>query len=191
MRASMIGGLLVAALMSTTAFSQTANQGNSSTPAATSPAASSTASSTSSATMSGQWRASKLIGVDIYNEQNEKLGDIDEILMDQSGKVTGYVIGVGGFLGMGTREIMVEPSKIKFVNEPVRTSSAANDRATSANASADRPRPGAGTMGTTGSATANARANDRQWSPDHGVMSGASKDQLKSMPEFKYDSASR
>jgi sporulation protein YlmC with PRC-barrel domain len=140
--------------------------------------------------MSGQWRASKLIGVDIYNEQNEKLGDIDEILMDQSGKVTGYVIGVGGFLGMGTREIMVEPSKIKFVNEPVRTSSAARDTAASANASADRPRPGAGTTGTAGSATANARSTERQWAPDHGVLSGASKDQLKSMPEFKYDNAS-
>src|SRR5688572_24496408 len=71
---------------------------------------------------SGQWRASKLMGLDVYNEQNEKLGDINEILLDQSGKVTGVVIGVGGFLGMGQRDIMVTMDKIKFVNEPVRTS---------------------------------------------------------------------
>jgi len=188
MRASMIGGLLAAALMSTTAFSQTATQGNSSSPAATPPAASSTATSTTSATMSGQWRASKLMGLDIYNEQNEKLGDISEILVDQSGKVTGYVIGVGGFLGMGQRDIMVEPTKIKFVEEPIRTgsTSAARDTAASANASADRPRPGAGTASTSAATT-----NKNDWAPDHGVLSGASKDQLKSMPEFKYDSASR
>ena len=73
--------------------------------------------------MSPHWRASKLIGVNVYNEQNEKLGDINEIILDQSGKVSGYVVGVGGFLGMGEHDILVEPSKIKFVNEPVRAAS--------------------------------------------------------------------
>ena len=47
--------------------------------------------------------ASKLIGLNVYNDQNEKLGDINEILLDQSDKATGAVIGVGGFLGMGQR----------------------------------------------------------------------------------------
>jgi sporulation protein YlmC with PRC-barrel domain len=50
------------------------------------------------------WRSSKLIGVNVYNEQNEKLGDINEIILDPSGKVMGYVIGVGGFLGMGEHD---------------------------------------------------------------------------------------
>jgi ribosomal 30S subunit maturation factor RimM len=45
------------------------------------------------------WRSSKLIGLNVYNDQNEKLGDISEILLDKSGKVEGVVIGVGGFLG--------------------------------------------------------------------------------------------
>jgi sporulation protein YlmC with PRC-barrel domain len=43
--------------------------------------------------------ASKLIGLNVYNDQNEKLGDISELLVDKSGKVDGVVIGVGGFLG--------------------------------------------------------------------------------------------
>ena len=52
--------------------------------------------------------SSKLIGLNVYNEQNEKLGDINEILLDKSGKVEGVVIGVGGFLGMGEHDIKVE-----------------------------------------------------------------------------------
>jgi sporulation protein YlmC with PRC-barrel domain len=124
------------------------------------------------------WRSSKLIGLNVYNDQNEKLGDISEILMDKSGKVDGVIIGVGGFLGMGQHDIKVEMSKLKFVNEPVRTSSTP-------------PSPG----GTTGSATppanrpaaTTASSTTKKWYPDHAVLSGATKDSLKGMPEFKYD----
>jgi sporulation protein YlmC with PRC-barrel domain len=115
------------------------------------------------------WRSSKLIGLNVYNDQNEKLGDISEILMDKSGKVDGVVIGVGGFLGMGQHDIKVEMSKLKFVDEPVRSSSSS-------------PSPG----GTTGSATAPSTTKNK-WYPDHAVLSGATKDSLKGMPEFKYD----
>lgn len=168
MRASLIGGILVATLMSTAAFSQTATQGNSAAPAAT------TTMTTTKSTMSGNWRASKMMGLDIYNEQNEKLGDVNEILLDSTGKVAGYVVGVGGFLGMGEHDIMVEPSKIKFVNEPARTAATpAKDDAASASASANKPK------------TTTARSTTEQWYPDHGVLS-ATKDQLKAMPAFKY-----
>jgi sporulation protein YlmC with PRC-barrel domain len=75
--------------------------------------------------MTGQWRASKLIGLNVYNDQNEKLGDINEVLVDKSGKVTGVVIGVGGFLGIGEKLILVTMDKLKFVDEPMRTTSTA------------------------------------------------------------------
>ena len=117
---------------------------------------------------SPHWRSSKLIGVNIYNEQNEKLGDINEIILDPAGKVIGYVIGVGGFLGMGEHDIMVDPSKIKFVNEPAR--SAANAPTNTRNASAT------------------SRSAGDIWYPDHGVLN-ANKDQLKAMPQFKYTAA--
>jgi hypothetical protein len=134
----------------------------------------------------GQWRASKMIGLNVYNEQNEKLGDINEILMDNSGKVVGYVLGVGGFLGMGEHDILVQPDKLKFVNEPVRTSSApaTGDRRADTNRPAADNRPA-----TTGTATNTnnrpARSADEKWYPDHAMLS-ATKDQLKSMPQFKY-----
>ena len=125
------------------------------------------------------WRSSKLIGLNVYNDQNEKLGDISEILLDKSGKVDGVIIGVGGFLGMGQHDIKVEMSKLKFVDEPVRTSSSTaapgGNTGSAAPAPANRP------------ATATTPSSTNKWYPDHAVLSGATKDSLKGMPEFKYD----
>ena len=123
---------------------------------------------------SDMWRASKLIGLNVYNDQNEKLGDISEILLDKSGKVEGVVIGVGGFLGMGEHDIKVDMGKLKFVDEPV-----ARPRRR------PRPRPARRHRPATAPPPRPARPS-KKWYPDHAVLSGASKDQLKSMPQFKY-----
>src|SRR5947207_15687483 len=71
----------------------------------------------------GQWRSSKLIGVNVYNDNNEKIGDIQELIVDKSGKVDNVVLGVGGFLGMGGHYVAVPMEKLKWVIEPARTSS--------------------------------------------------------------------
>jgi hypothetical protein len=90
-------------------------------------------------------------------------------LVDKTGKVAGLVIGVGGFLGMGQHDIMVEMSRLKFVEEPVKTATTT-------------------TTGTaTSSATTTTTNREKKWYPDHAVLSGATKDQLKAMPQFKYD----
>ena len=123
------------------------------------------------------WRSSKLIGLSIYNDQNEKLGDISEILLDKSGKADFVVIGVGGFLGIGQHDIMVEMSKLKFVDEPVRTSSTATSTTGSATTSTTNRPPTTTTTTTTKS----------KWYPDHAVLSGATKDSLKNMAAFTYD----
>ena len=49
--------------------------------------------STTSATTHkvGEWRASKLAGVDVYNEANEKIGDINEVILDRSGRVANVI----------------------------------------------------------------------------------------------------
>ena len=118
----------------------------------------------------GQWRSSKLIGVNVYNDNNDKIGDIQELIVDKSGKVDTVVLGVGGFLGMGEHYVAVPIEKLKWVNEPVKTSSTA--------APADKS--------TVGSNNRPAReANERRY-PDHAVFD-ATKDQLKAMPQFKYD----
>ena len=167
---SVVGGLLAAALLTSTAFAQA--------PAPTNPPAAAKADA-GPKLATPHWRSSKLIGVKIYNEQNERLGDINEIILDPAGKVMGYIVGVGGFLGMGEHDILVEPVKIKFVNEPVRTAAAppANENKKTDSAPTNT-RPVSNTT---------ARAANEQWYPDHGVLS-ATKDQLKAMPQFKYSS---
>jgi len=77
-------------------------------------------------TLKGSWRASKLIGLNVYNEGNEKLGDISELIVDKDGKIKAVVIGVGGFLGLGEHDIAVQMDQLKFVEEPARTSSSAS-----------------------------------------------------------------
>ena len=103
-------GLLGAALLTSAAYAQNPS------PSATSPSASS--SSASSMSHQGQWRSSKLIGVNVYNANNESLGEITELLTDSSGKIQAAVIGVGGFLGMGERSVAIPFEQLKFSNEP-------------------------------------------------------------------------
>ena len=131
----------------------------------------------------GQWRSSKLIGVNVYNDNNEKIGDIQELIVDKSGKVDNVVLGVGGFLGMGEHYVAVPMEKLKWVNEPVRTSSTTTAPKDKSAASANN----AGTTtGEANRANRTERASDEKWYPDHAVFD-ATKDQLKAMPQFKYN----
>ena len=149
------------------------------------PAARTDTVTTSTTSQANLWRASKLVGLNVYNDQNEKLGDISEILLDKSGKVEGVVIGVGGFLGIGQNDIKVEMSKLKFVDEPVRTSATTTTTTSTTTDTAAGQR----TTTTTGApaGTTTTRSAERRWYPDHAVLSGVNKDQLKAMPQFKYD----
>src|SRR5271168_1451909 len=74
----------------------------------------------------GDWRASKLVGVNVYNEDNEKIGDINDVILDKSGKVENVILGVGGFLGMGEHYVAVAYDKLKWSNEPPRSTAARN-----------------------------------------------------------------
>jgi sporulation protein YlmC with PRC-barrel domain len=174
MRSSLLLGGLLSSVVIVTAFAQA----NPPAPPAATPAPSATTTTTTAST-STTWRASKMVGVNVYNDQDEKLGSISEVLIDKSGKVDGVIIGVGGFLGMGQHDIKVELSKLKFVDEPVRSSAAGSTSTTGAGPGAGANRPA-----TTTSSTA---SSGKKWYPDHAVLSGASKDQLKAMPEFKFD----
>ena len=168
--------LLSAAVLSVPAYAQSPQPADRAAPAAT------TAGSHEKLALKGDWRASKLIGLKVYNDANEKLGDINELILDKSGKVAAVVIGVGGFLGMGEHDIAVSMDKLKFVEEPVRTSSTATTTTTRDNAAAPRDTT-TGAAGSTATTTRTSNTND--WTPDHAMMS-ATKDQLKAMPQFKY-----
>ena len=56
--------------------------------------------------------SSNVVGLDIYNSQNDKIGKIQDIAFNTSKAVTGYILSVGGFLGMGTHYLAVNPSSL-------------------------------------------------------------------------------
>jgi sporulation protein YlmC with PRC-barrel domain len=118
------------------------------------------------ASAKGEWQASKLIHMNVYNTQNEKIGDIKELMIDKSGKIDVVAIGVGGFLGMGERDVAVKFDQLKWSNEPVKSTSSSNPPATTTGSAQNQPR-------------------DRNY-PDHAVLN-ATKDQLKAMPQFDYN----
>src|SRR5690242_21385161 len=60
------------------------------------------------ASSKGMWQASKLNGLDVYNDKNEKIGDIKELMLNKQGQVEMVAIGVGGFLGMGEHDVAVK-----------------------------------------------------------------------------------
>jgi len=57
--------------------------------------------------------SSKVVGLDIYNDKNQDIGQIKDIALDQNGQTEAYILSVGGFLGMGDHYVAVNPSALK------------------------------------------------------------------------------
>ncbi|HEY1544401.1 MAG TPA: PRC-barrel domain-containing protein [Xanthobacteraceae bacterium] len=124
---------------------------------------SASSSSAQTASASGLWQGSKLIGMNVYNDKNDKIGDIKQLMVDKEGAIKSVVIGVGGFLGMGERDVAVKFSELKWSDQPVSSSS---NKSTTGSASSTKSGPAT--------------------YPDHAVYN-ATKDQLKAMPQFDYN----
>ena len=56
--------------------------------------------------------ARELIGTDIKNAQNEKVGEVQAVQLDSAGKVRNLIVGVSGFLGLGERAVALQPSAV-------------------------------------------------------------------------------
>ncbi|WP_395018094.1 PRC-barrel domain-containing protein [Dongia sp.] len=65
----------------------------------------------------GSINASKVVGVNVINNANDTVGEISEVLLDDSGKVSGVVVDVGGFLGIGTHPVKLAWNQVKMVNQ--------------------------------------------------------------------------
>ncbi|WP_029005680.1 PRC-barrel domain-containing protein [Azorhizobium doebereinerae] len=53
-----------------------------------------------------------LIGLKVVNGQNESVGEIKDLILSQ-GQLSGYILSVGGFLGMGEHYVIVRPAAVK------------------------------------------------------------------------------
>ena len=154
-----------------------------------------------------QWRSSKLVGVPIYGPDDKSVGKITDMLMGKDGKVAFVVIGVGGFLGIGEKDVAVPFAAVDFSDKPIPQPAmpVGNNLAAPSGASqATMPANGgiapattvglgsqtdptvtgmvpAGGMTTTASTT----ASPSTAYPDHGTIA-MNKDQLKQAPSFQF-----
>lgn len=84
------------------------------------------------------FRATKLLRADVHNDRNEKIGKIDDFVVQPDGKLTTAIVDVGGFLGLASHRVAIPLSQFSEI------------------------------------------------STKRVVLPGASKDELKKLPEFKY-----
>ncbi len=133
----------------------------------------------------GLVRAPKLVGVAVYDANNKNVGKIADILLDKSGEVKAVVIGVGGFLGIGSKDIALPYDAVHWQTEQrtVATNEPPPGGTPSQNGAMNAPMDKAG-------ATKKIDASETetyQGYPDRAVVD-LSQDQLKAAPEFKYAS---
>jgi sporulation protein YlmC with PRC-barrel domain len=57
--------------------------------------------------------SSKVVGLDVYNNDNKDIGTIKDIALNPDGRTTAYIVSVGGFLGIGDHYVAVDPSAVK------------------------------------------------------------------------------
>ena len=186
---SFAAALASTALLATIASAQTPTTPADRIDAAPSPSASSSSTSgsttMSSSQLQGDWRASKVVGLSVYNSNNEKLGSINDLVMDKGGNIKAVVLGVGGFLGMGEHLVAVPLEKVKFSSEPIAYTGSASTGTPGAGGGSMANRPATSPPPTTTGSAATGATKSNPWYPDHAVFN-ANKDELKSMPEFKY-----
>jgi sporulation protein YlmC with PRC-barrel domain len=120
------------------------------------------------------WRASKLVGVGVFNLQGEKIGSISEVLLDHDGVAKIAVLYTGGVLGIGRKIVGVAFDTLKWVSHEdaaPRTFNAPSD---------ERPILPLPVL-----PKKKPRADAISGYPDHAVTN-LTKAQLKGAPDFRY-----
>ncbi len=131
-----LGAIIAAALMTSTAlapaFAQTNNAAPATPAAPTAPAETNTMAPAPSAgsDMSAagdatylteqsetQVSANDYIGKQIYNANNESIGDVNNLILEENGGIVAAVVGVGGFLGIGEKDVALPMSKISMARD--------------------------------------------------------------------------
>lgn len=62
-------------------------------------------------------KGARLIGADLVNSTNDKLGDVDEVLVTTDGRVNAVVVAMGGVMGLGERKVVVPWERLRFSSQ--------------------------------------------------------------------------
>jgi len=136
------------------------------------------------AAQAGQMMASDLRGSKVYGSKNENLGDIKDILLDRDGRVAAMVIGVGGFLGIGEKNVALPFEAFDFISgAPSAVSGAApstqRDPQTTGTVGADRP-----ASTSSGAASGGQRGSMGTMKPERIVLKNMTRADLEAAPSF-------
>jgi sporulation protein YlmC with PRC-barrel domain len=127
-----------------------------------------------------QWRAPKLVGVGVFGPDDKQVGKIDDLVMDHDGVTQTVVIGIGGFLGFGKKEVAVPFSAIQWRTESRKVPATDQPPVTNLGASAPAT-PQQPPMKETDPAATEAS----QGYPDKAIVN-VTLAQLKAAPDFQY-----
>jgi sporulation protein YlmC with PRC-barrel domain len=86
----------------------------------------STAMGTSVRNADGSLNASEVIGLDVRNVNHDSIGEISQLVIDKNGKVSGVVVDVGGFLGIGTHPVLLQWKQVKLTDQDGKTEAVVN-----------------------------------------------------------------
>jgi sporulation protein YlmC with PRC-barrel domain len=117
-----------ATLIASGAFAQETQPAAPADPAVTAPAGTASAP----ARVDGEHLASNIIGEAVYNgngQDAERIGDVNDLVVDKDGKIKSVVVGVGGFLGIGEKNVALDFTELKW-NDPVASGTAADGSTT-------------------------------------------------------------
>jgi hypothetical protein len=163
----------------------------------------------------GGWRSSRLVGADVYDDHDQAIGSIDDLIVGKDGKIDTAVLSVGGLLGIGGKLVSVPYDQLKFQEHNDTEGTGATPAATPGlGAPATPPSPAVGAASGTATGTASGMTSPGAGTAPAGsmaanssgatppttppvaqpvtykttriVLPGASADSLKSMPEFTY-----
>ncbi|MCX5481417.1 PRC-barrel domain-containing protein [Kaistia geumhonensis] len=157
--ATALAGMLAVA----PAFAQDATPAPATPPAATGDATATTPSATGRfipAPSQDDWVASRLMGSTVYSPANETLGEINDVVASQDGQVKALVIGVGGFLGIGQKNVAVAPSELQRVADGDSWRYQLNTTKEELNAAAEFKVPEPPTPATTGTTSTSTPSTD-------------------------------
>ncbi|MBC7282019.1 PRC-barrel domain-containing protein [Hoeflea sp.] len=115
----LLASTALTALVTTSAFAQTTPATTDTNEATTTTETSATATADATGAMHGATLASDLIGASVYESSAEdaaSIGEINDIVVSPEGEVSSVIIGVGGFLGIGEKDVEVEYSAVEWAD---------------------------------------------------------------------------
>jgi PRC-barrel domain len=62
----------------------------------------------------GGWRSSRIIGATVYNDRDERIGTVDDLIVGQDGRISLAVLSIGGFLHVGAKLVAVPYDQLRF-----------------------------------------------------------------------------